>query len=147
MVLMWRRRRALLTACALLPQTSLRLRLHGYGPTRDWLDRRHPRRVITVSEQNRITVARELAFVVRQAARLFRDATCLRKALVLRHLLAAKGIRSTIRFGARRRTAEPGSGFAFHAWVEVDGEVVSEEPRLVAGYDVLMDELPRGSQL
>ncbi|MGI9615893.1 MAG: lasso peptide biosynthesis B2 protein [Acidimicrobiales bacterium] len=138
----WRWRGDLLTAVMLLPPTALRLRREGYASTVAWIDDRIRRAgSATSSAENAAPTARELGFVVRLTARLVPDATCLRRALVLRYLLGRRGIPSVIRLGVRPGTA--GEDLAFHAWVEVQDEVVSEQPKLIAGYEVLVDE-PNG---
>lgn len=146
----WRWRAELLIAIPLLPIVSFRLRRDGYGPTRAWLDRRlergrlrraRPHRAVDSVADGAGSVSRELAFVVRLASRPTPDATCLRQALVLRHLLARRSIPSVIKVGASQDP--PGSGGArFHAWVEVEGEVVSEPAHEVAGHRVLFTERP-----
>lgn len=140
----WRWRRHLPAALVLLVRTSRRLRRNGYGPTRDWLDGRLAAGDPAVRRTDGPSTARDLAFVVRIAARLIPDATCLRQALVLRHLLAREHISSTIRLGVHR---PEGSELGFHAWVEVDGEVVSELQAAVAGYHILGDGPPADAEL
>jgi hypothetical protein len=44
------------------------------------------------------------------------DSRCLNRSLVLTHLLARRGLHGTLVIGVR-----PGSSFAAHAWVELDG--------------------------
>jgi hypothetical protein len=67
--------------------------------------------------------AREAARLVRAAARLSPfPSTCLTRSIVLSRLLRRRGLAAGIRIGVRR-----GEGpFAAHAWVEVDGEPVSD---------------------
>jgi len=131
----------------LLAAVTVQLRRQGYGSTRDWLDQRSTDLGRAGSDEkspsidDRIEFARELAFIVRLAARVIPDATCLRKGLVLQHLLTGRGVPASIRFGAMKALSEP--TLSFHAWVEVDGQVVSEEPQAVAPYALLMDEPPR----
>jgi Transglutaminase-like superfamily len=132
----WRRRTALVQAIALLPAVSVQLRLQGYRATVDRFDRGRsdPRRPRGRGDGDSASVVGELAYVVRAAARIVPDATCLRRSIVLRHLLAQEGIASTVRLGVR---PGPGGGLSFHAWVVVDETVVSEPERLVADYVVL----------
>lgn len=168
----WRRRGELATATALLPLVSFRLRRHGYAPTRAWLDERanhhrrptgaaagrqpmteNPETPIQRSETDQeregrtstVATARQLGFIVRLAGRLFPDATCLRKALVLRYLLTRWNIPSVIRFGVRRDA--DGVALVFHAWVEVNAKVVSELPTLVSSYEILVEEPPTDAPL
>lgn len=107
-----------------------RLRRHGYGETIRWIDARGARPSARPASDAHAT-ALELAMLVRHVARLVPDATCLRRALVLRRLLTDEGVPSRVHLGAR--PDEDGS-MTFHAWVTVDGRVVSEAERLVAGY-------------
>lgn len=143
----WRRRGALVRAIGLLPMVSLRLRRHGYRATSAWLDQRHGPATRPVDpDPVDVTRAQELATVVRLAGRAVPDATCLRRALVLRHLLGGPGSGATVRLGAK---ADPASGaLAFHAWVTLDGAVVSEPASAVAGFVELEEgqsppEVPR----
>lgn len=139
-VVSWRRRRHLLKAAVLLAIVSVRLRLTGLARTRSWLDRG------VTSQSNgeapcgttKTLTAHEMAYVVRLVARLVPDATCLRKALVLRRLLADVRVPSTVYLGARRDPT--GTGYDFHAWVEVDGEVISEPKATIAPYTVLLED-------
>lgn len=140
----WRWRRQLLASLVLLARTSRRLRRNGYGPTRVWLDSRLAGIDPAGPRDDGRQTARDLAFVVRIAARFVPDATCLRQALVLRHLLAREHVPSLIRLGVRR---PEGSELGFHAWVEVDGEVVSEPEGAVADYHILGDEPPADADL
>lgn len=48
-------------------------------------------------------------------------ASCLQQSLVLRCLLERNGIKSEIRFGARKENHQ----FQLHAWVEVNGQIIS----------------------
>lgn len=142
-------------AVGLLPRVSLRLRISGYRPTRQWLDDRLDAPVASTdagAPANRagrgdageaVSVGLELAFLVRLVARFVPDSTCLRKALVLRHLLGRRAIPAVIKFGVRRQPE--GSDLAFHAWVEVDDEVVSEPAEKIADFQVLIDEPPASS--
>ena len=139
--LAWRHRTELLRALVLLPVVAVLLRRRGQRATAGWLaDRRSPNGARGLDDAAAVPVGQDLAFVVRLAARPLPDATCLRTALVLQHLLARRGVGSVVRLGARPR---PGGGEpAFHAWVEVAGEVVSEPVASLAGFVVLSDDTP-----
>jgi hypothetical protein len=138
----WRHRADLLRAPPLLVRISFRLRRHGYGATAAWLDRRAPAAALPAPGSGPLpeTQALELAYVVRAAARVAPDATCLRRALVLRHLLGRAGIASTVQLGVR--TAPDTDQLAFHAWVVVGDTVVSEPAGAVAGFVVLSSGQP-----
>ena len=141
--LVWRHPVEWLRAAGLLPLVALRLRVAGVQATACWLDRRSTattrRKHEPAAAGAAAARARELAGVVRLAAVFVPDATCLRRALVLRHLLRRQGIAAEAKIGAR---PEP-DGLAFHAWVEVDGEVVSEPGRRVEGFVPLDVNDPR----
>lgn len=137
----WRHRTDLALALVLLPVVAVGLRRRGYRWTADRLaagrtDLAPPDRG---GPDDQLAMALDVAFVVRQAGRLAPDATCLRQALVVHHLLARRGVPSRIRIGVR---PGPASGLAFHAWVEVDGRPVSEPPDAVAGFVALNDGAP-----
>ena len=81
--------------------------------------------------------AEDLGIVVRAAARLMLDVTCLRKSLALRQLLKHHGTPATVRLGVMPDSdgdGGPAPAFRFHAWVEVGDRVVSETPESVAGF-------------
>lgn len=72
--------------------------------------------------------ARQLSYVVRVAARRCPfQAECLEQSMTLWYLLKQRGIASQLRLGSRFG----GAGFAAHAWIELEGQVVSEtvDPR------------------
>ncbi|MEZ5409723.1 MAG: lasso peptide biosynthesis B2 protein [Acidimicrobiales bacterium] len=129
----WQRRGDLVQAIGLLPVVSLHLRRHGYRATSAWLDERcGPGRRPADPEPVDVSRARELGMVVRLAGRAIPDATCLRRALVLRHLLGGPGSGASVRLGAK---ADPATGaLAFHAWVTLNGAVVSEPASAVNGF-------------
>ena len=154
--LSWRTRRELARSLWLLPVIAWRLRRDGYATTLAWVDRQG---VCGADGQRQITStagdspgwaaspadvawAREVAFAVRQVARLVPDATCLRRTLVHRRLLARKGVPSTVVTGVRRDVDDE---LAFHAWLEVASEVVSEPPVSVAAYVRLLGGPPPGT--
>lgn len=140
----WRHRGDVARALVLLPVVAASLRRRGYRATDRWLDRRRPVPDPSAPETapvDPVGTARGVAFAVRAAARPVPDASCLRTSLVLRHLLRRHGIPSAVRLGVR---PDPDGGeYAFHAWVDVDGEVVSEPAWSVADFVVLSGEDPR----
>jgi hypothetical protein len=141
--LLWRHRGDFARALALLPAVALGLRRRGYRSTMERLLDRRNRRPGAAPARARpgdpVATGLGVAFVVRQAALVLPDATCLRKAVVLHHLLARRGIESTVRLGAKRAAAD--DDLAFHAWVEVGDVVVSEPADAVADF-VVLDETP-----
>ena len=91
------------------------------------------------SESEIIEQARKTARMVSIAARygLFR-ATCLRRSLLIWWFLRGQGIRSTICFGVRTNDRQ----LEAHAWVEINGMVISEWDGTYMGYQALGAELP-----
>ena len=136
----WRYRRELMAALLLLPPVAILVRRNGFRRTTAWLASRSRPRPRELEVLDPIDTALDLAFVVRLASRLAPDATCLRQALVLEHLLSRRGIPSVVRLGARRIPGE--TEVAFHAWVEVDDTVVSEPETVLAAYTVLNADDP-----
>lgn len=61
--------------------------------------------------------------------------SCLRKALILQYLLSRKGVQTLLRFGVR---TENGSLQA-HAWLELDGVLVSEPEIVHERYSTLVE--------
>lgn len=126
----------LVRALVLLPITALKLRRSGYWRTLQWLDERRP----PVSadrgpvDTEAVERAERCGQLVRLAAIAIPDATCLRKSLVHRELLKRAGVPASIRFGALPAADDGAGAMLFHAWVEVDGQVVSEPPAAVAGF-------------
>ena len=56
--------------------------------------------------------------------------TCMHRALALQRVLARRGIAATLRIGlGRKPQLLPG-----HAWLEVDGTIVNDDPEVVARY-------------
>jgi len=102
-----------------------------------------------VSPSARFSVDR-LEWAVRTAARVVPRATCLTRALALRHLLSREGHPSSVQIGV---AMEPGRRFVAHAWVEHDGDILLNTAEDVAPYtrflkldDALVDQLARQSE-
>ena len=60
-------------------------------------------------------------------------AHCLHRSLALQLWLSRDGIDAPIRIGVRKQAG----GFQAHAWVEVDGHVVNDDPRVIAAFSLL----------
>lgn len=75
--------------------------------------------------------AAEIGAVFQRVARRHPLAhTCMHRALALQRVLARRGIAATLRIGlGRRPQLLPG-----HAWLEVDGMIVNDDPEVVARY-------------
>jgi transglutaminase superfamily protein len=56
--------------------------------------------------------------------------TCMHRALALQRVLARRGIAANLQIGLGRRPKL----FPGHAWLEVDGAIVNDDPELVARY-------------
>ena len=71
------------------------------------------------------SVPAQISYLVNSAARLlFRREACLERSILLWSLLRRRGIESELKIGV---AAEDGTMRA-HAWVEIDGEAVNEQP-------------------
>jgi hypothetical protein len=111
--------RILLAASWLLPATALSLRVFGYRRTRAWMDRH-----VSSNQSGPADAATEAARVARlvsvAAHRGPYRANCLRQALVAWWLLGRRGIETNLVVGVRKDE----QGFAAHAWVEFNGDVI-----------------------
>jgi hypothetical protein len=56
---------------------------------------------------------------------LFFNMTCLRKALVIRSRLRGSGLDAILKFGTRKTGDKEHNSYQAHAWVELDGEVIT----------------------
>lgn len=151
----WRHRGQLMKALWLLPVVAMRLRRSGYRETKAWLDQGVDDLGVdevlegASSSGDAIEFGRELAKVVRIAARLIPDSTCLRKSLVLQRLLADRGILGVLKLGVTDGPTGSitGSSLTFHAWLEVDDVVVSEPPESVARHHTLLEDSYPSSEI
>lgn len=111
---------------AALVGLTLGLRLFGFARVRAWMEG-GPRGTTPDREPSsaELAAARALVGAVERAAgfRVYR-VSCLPRALLLRRLLAARGIPARLRIGVRR---EPGALHA-HAWVTCGGESLDPDP-------------------
>lgn len=126
-------RSLLLRATGLLPLAAAGLRLHGLagvqkaaarftaGTPRDRPD-----------SQAVVGAARAAAIVDLAARRSFVRFNCLERSLVLWFLLKRQGTGTELRVGVRRASL---TGQArFHAWVEHEGVVINDDPRISERY-------------
>lgn len=68
-------------------------------------------------------LAQQMHESIRLAARLhFFRAECLPKSIVLADMLSARGLAANVVIGVSKKN----SNFSSHAWVEIDGQMVSE---------------------
>ncbi len=111
--------RILFAAAWLLPATALSLRVFGYRRTRAWMDRH-----VSSNRSEPANAALEATRVARlvsvAAHRGPYRANCLRQALVAWWLLGRRGVATNLVIGVRKDA----QGFAAHAWVERNGEVI-----------------------
>ena len=91
------------------------------------------------AEVTLVRAAQTAAVVELAADGRLANATCLRRSLVLWYLLRRDGIDSDLRLGVRKQ----GSGVFGHAWVEIDGTVINDEPDVIRQYTLM--ELERRS--
>lgn len=118
--LSWRDRLLFARLMLLMPVMSLALRLIGYKRVYTALGSimRHP---TPISGGSALTEAKSVGQVVRFAANTTQT-TCLPRSLTLWWLLARRGVEAALRIGVR---VEQGV-FTAHAWVEVQGRVISD---------------------
>lgn len=110
--------RTLITAAVLLPAIAVALRILGYRRTHAWMARQaHKRRR---SENAACEVALVCRMVSVAASHGVYRANCLRQALAAWWLLERCGVASKLVIGVRKDE----QGFAAHAWVEYQGQVV-----------------------
>ncbi len=115
-------RYALLSAL-LLPLIDLSLRFSGFAVTRTRVDRWFGASGDQAADADGDDVlAQRIARAVSLAGRRSPWPTsCLRQALLLKALLARRGMGSELKIGVRN---QPGEGFGAHAWVERRGRVL-----------------------
>jgi hypothetical protein len=91
-----------------------------------------------------LTAHRDAALVAAVARYVWPRPNCLHRSLVLNSVLRAQGIPSSIRYGVRRNDGR----FEAHAWVEHDGEPLTEPGEVHREYEPLraVTELSRGAK-
>lgn len=97
---------------------------------------RLPLQPVAVAESGRHEDEAAIAATVRMvkaASRYVRGASCLPQSLVVRRLLRAQGIETTIRIGVRKSSGLLDA----HAWVEHAGRPVTDPPAVHHDYSVL----------
>ena len=120
-----------LRALALLPLISLSISLLGLLRVVAVLKRLSAASSPTL-EAEEFVAARRVARIVGKAARhAGSHGSCLRASVVLWHLLAARGISSELRIGVRKPSE---SSLDAHAWVEVQGQPVNDDPDVSVRY-------------
>ena len=113
---------------------------------RGWLDRLIASAGIeSTGEVDPLPAAHRTAALLNALARyVFPRPNCLHRSLVLNRVLSAQGTASEIRYGVRRRDGR----FEAHAWVEHNGEPLTEPGDLHREYQALraVTELRSGTQ-
>jgi hypothetical protein len=114
---------------------SFLLRTGGFRSVRRIVERKS--RQLKLRDQNS---EREICFQIcnavdRAQTYLLRHALCLQRSIVITRLLQNYGI------GAETVIAAHLMPFKSHAWVEIDGEVVSDSPNVKRYYDVVVERL------
>jgi len=129
---MKRRRWRLLRAYIDLFLVELGLRIRGF----QWVERRVERGAQTSRPvlHDDVRRARRYARSIETAARQHVvHAECLHRSLVLQAWLRREFLPSTLQIGVRKLNGE----LKAHAWVELAGQVVNDEPSAVAPFAVL----------
>ena len=113
-----------------LPVSALALRLRGLAEVQQRVLQRWPE---AAPGQARMQEARHVAHLIDVAARrgLWR-ANCLQRSVTLWAALRRLGIASDLRIGVRRAPDAP--GMQFHAWVEIDEEVLNDASDVRTSY-------------
>jgi len=114
--------RYLALSLVLLPAIDVSLRCVGFRRTKRWLEARVKSPDAKLGGNAVEATAAQIAAVVSLAGRRsLWPTSCLRQALGLWVLLARRGIASEVRVGVE---SMPEAGFAAHAWVERNDEVL-----------------------
>ena len=108
-----------------LPGVYLNLRRFGF---KNYLARlQHVPLAATPPDIDTSSVPAQISYLVNGAARLlFRREACLERSILLWSLLRRRGIESELKIGV----ATGDSGMRAHAWVEIDGEPINEQPKI-----------------
>lgn len=85
-----------------------------------------------VAERRRAVIAETRVAVSRARRAHVGPVACLQRSAACVYLLRRRGVPATLVVGVR---AAP--GFEAHAWAEVDGQVVNDDPAVTAGYTVI----------
>ena len=134
-------RRLLFESALLLPLVHAGLLVLGYSRLRGiiekWTQLKHGETPVAEGEQ--LQRGCEIARIVSIAAEHgFYRATCLRRSLLTWWFLRRAGMQSTICFGVWIS----GGTLEGHAWVEHNGVIINDSPRICALYQSLYHALP-----
>lgn len=129
--------RVVAASLVLVPAVRASLHLRGFGPTARVLARLSDRPASGALPRDPRSAAAAVAVV---AGRSVVGTRCLGRSLVLWFLLRRRGVDAELVIGA----APPGGGSLHaHAWVEVAGEPVNDEPDVRARFGSFDLPLPR----
>lgn len=125
--------RTVLVSMAWLPLFSLGLRILGFGRLHAWVRRKPVPIKARIGLEKIKTIGAWVNFAAKRSPF---PASCLSRSMLLEWLLRRRGVTSELRIGV---SLERGTLRA-HAWVEVDGVPVNDEPdiaRQFASFDSL----------
>lgn len=122
---------------ALVPSVQLSLRVRGFKSTAAQLAKRSHGSVVSAGPDTARPIADAVTLV---AGRRLVGAPCLARSLVLWYLLRRRGIDAELVIGAR---GLDNGVLPAHAWVEVGGEPVNDEPDVRVRYGSFGLQLPR----
>jgi hypothetical protein len=134
--------RVLLVSLLLVPAVQLSLRMRGFGWTARQLASRSDAPARPPDGDEARAAAEAVAIV---AGRPVVGARCLGRSLLLWFLLRRRGIDAELVVGARRVV---GGTLAAHAWVEVEGQPVNDEPKvrdIHGSFGISLPRLGRGA--
>jgi hypothetical protein len=125
--LSWREWGIFIQAIICLPAVDLLIRTRGVKHCIEWFERAGPARDAQFSMKE----AQSLARMVHVAGRFLPWPTrCLPQSIWIHRCLLQRGLQSRIRFGVTSLTS---SLLSAHAWVELDGIPLDEQPGLQVG--------------
>jgi hypothetical protein len=125
----WLQRRVLVRAAVWLGLTDIGLRMLGFRRMIDLV----PAASADGSPPDTSHIGIYVAAIEIVANHHVVPAHCLHKSVVLQFWLRREGIPSKLRIGVRKE----GQQLKAHAWVEVDGQVVNDDPRAIAAFQPL----------
>ncbi len=119
-------------AADLILQLGIRLRASGFRAAQAW-GRARAGRLAKTPADSRLACRQVVHAVDRAARALPGNPNCLVRSLTVWTMLAARGVASELRFGARRHAEQTEA----HSWVEVDGLVINDSPDIGEHFPVL----------
>lgn len=139
-ILSLRPREKLLVSIAFLEHSriDLELRMIGFRKLLSQIERETPVAESAVRDED-IERARQYARWVGIAARVHPlNPQCLHRSLVLHRWLRRESLPSRLRIGVRKE----GSSLLAHAWIELAGVIVNDEPVILSRFQVLVGGRP-----